>query len=79
MDNICRYVKKVLIKKCHVCGHLNYSSIEIEKCPECNKSFLPSSYFTKIHCTSTKEFKELFASAEDISEEDLIKGIHVIW
>ena len=71
--------QKVIIKKCHICGHLNCTSKEIEKCPKCGKSFLPSSYFTKIHCTSSREFKELFARADEISEEDLVKGIHVIW
>ena len=71
--------QKVIIKKCHICGHINYSKIELEKCSQCRKSFLPSSYFTKIHSSSAKEFEDLFAHADDISEKLLIKGIHVIW
>lgn len=68
-----------LIKKCHCCGHVMESKKEIERCEKCKKSFLPSQYFTKVHAKNTEEFKQLFAASEDLHEEDLIKGLHVLW
>ena len=52
--------EKVLIKLCHLCGELNETYIEPEKCASCKKAFLPSNYFTKIHAKNTQEFKKLF-------------------
>ena len=70
---------KTLIKKCHVCGHLNESSIELERCKKCHKSFLPSSYFSKVHDNSGVKYKQLYSNVYEIDEKDLIVGIHVIW
>lgn len=70
---------RVLIKKCHVCGNLMESLKEIEKCNCCEKSFLPSNYFSKVHAKNTEEFKNLFCSIDEMQEEDLIRGISVIW
>lgn len=69
----------LLIKKCHLCGHLNEGHKEPERCGSCNKSFLPSHYFAKVHAKNSHEFKELFSSTEELHEEDLIKGLHVLW
>ena len=71
--------QKVLIKKCHQCGEIIESQVEVEKCPTCNKSFLPLNYFNKVQGTAIREYKELFALTEDLCEEDLIKGIYVLW
>jgi len=70
---------KILIKKCHVCGHLMESTKELERCPACDKSFLPTNYFGKIHAKNSAEFKNLYADCNELCEEDLVKGIHVIW
>ncbi|MBL7666259.1 MAG: hypothetical protein JNM93_14075 [Bacteriovoracaceae bacterium] len=70
---------KVIIKKCHVCGALTESENEIERCAKCNKAFLPLKYFNKIHENQNTQFKDLFSSSEDITDEDLIKGIYVLW
>jgi len=70
---------KVLIKKCHVCGVVSESFQETKKCGGCNKSFLPINYFSKVHAKNSKEFDELFSFSEDLHEEDLIKGINVLW
>jgi uncharacterized OB-fold protein len=69
----------LLIKKCHCCGELNESPHEPERCSKCGKSFLPSRYFDKVHAKNTEEFKQLFALSEDLHEEDLVKGLHVLW
>lgn len=72
--------KKLLIKKCHVCGHINESQSELEKCDKCNKGFLPLNYFSKIHAQGeTTSYQQLFSEVEELSDEDLIKGIYVIW
>ncbi len=68
-----------LIKKCHRCGHLMEGPTEPEKCGQCQKSFLPSRYFEKVHAKNSEEFKQLFASSHELNEEDLIKGLHVLW
>ncbi|MFZ4713446.1 MAG: hypothetical protein ACOYL6_07035 [Bacteriovoracaceae bacterium] len=71
--------RKLLIKKCHACGHINESSRELETCGSCNKGFLPLNYFSKIHSQGATNYKELFSEVEDLTEEDLIRGITVIW
>jgi len=71
--------ERVLIKKCHVCGQMMESHSEIKKCVRCKKSFLPSHYFAKIHAKNSKEYLHLFAESDELREEDLIKGINVLW
>jgi uncharacterized OB-fold protein len=71
--------RKLLIKKCHSCGHINESSRELEACGKCNKGFLPLNYFEKVHSQGTLSYKELFSEVEEITEEDLIRGITVLW
>lgn len=70
---------KLLIKKCHVCGHMMESAQEVQKCHKCKKSFLPVNYFSKIHSKSQKDYEQLFAQCHEIHEEDLIKGLTVLW
>lgn len=70
---------KVIIKKCHLCGHIMESNKEVEKCSICQKSFLPSNYFGKIHAHDSESYKELFMMIEELHEDDLVKGINVIW
>jgi len=70
---------EVIIKKCHVCGQVMESSEEIKKCVRCNKSFLPTNYFTKVHAKNSEEFKHLFATSDEINEDEIIKGIQVLW
>jgi hypothetical protein len=70
---------KLLIKKCHVCGHLNESTIELQRCGKCQKSFLPSAYFSKVHDNAGTKYKQLYSAVDEIDEKDLIVGIHVIW
>ena len=71
--------KKLLIKKCHICGHLNESHNELERCKNCHKSFLPSSYFNKVHEQAGQNYKNLYSEVTELEEKDLIIGIHVIW
>lgn len=68
-----------VIKKCHVCGHLMESRKEIEKCDCCKKPFLPMNYFGKVHAKNSEDFKALFAKASELHEEDMIKGLTVLW
>jgi hypothetical protein len=70
---------RLLIKKCHSCGQLIESTIEQEKCMGCGKSFLPLNYFQKIHDHTESKFKDLFAESHELHEDDLIKGLYVIW
>ncbi len=70
---------RLLIKKCHVCGQLIESHNEQENCVSCGKSFLPLNYFEKIHNHDQARFADLFAECHDIHEDDLIKGLYVIW
>ncbi len=71
--------EKLLIKKCHICGHIHETQQEPKKCEKCKKSFLPVNYFAKVHSKSQKEFDKLFAYGHEIHEEDLIKGLTVLW
>ncbi|MBL6989075.1 MAG: hypothetical protein ISR65_04830 [Bacteriovoracaceae bacterium] len=71
--------QQIIIKKCHICGHIMESYIEVSKCVKCHKSFLPLNYFGKIHAKNSTEFRNLFATSKEIREEDLIKGLYTLW
>jgi len=70
---------KILFKKCHLCGHVAESYYELKKCDGCNKSFLPSNYFGKVHAKNSEEFSQLFSSSDELNDEDLINGLSVLW
>lgn len=70
---------KQIIKSCHVCGHVHASYEEVQRCEGCEKSFLPLNYFSKVHAKNSAEFETLFLGAEEIHEDDLIKGLYVLW
>ncbi len=70
---------KKIIKKCHCCGQLLESQKEQQQCLKCGKSFLPLNYFQKIHDHSGDKYKDLFASGHEINDEDIVKGLYVIW
>lgn len=70
---------KTIIKKCHSCGSLNESEKELDRCQKCRKAFLPSLYFYKVHAKNSKDFQDLFSHANELSQEDLIKGLIVLW
>ena len=70
---------RLIIKKCHVCGYISESQKEMEQCKSCKKSFLPLNYFDKIHAKDKSVFADLFAYSRDIDEEDIIKGLVVLW
>ena len=69
---------KLIIKLCHKCGHCNASEIELERCEKCAKAFLPLNYFEKIHAKDEK-FQGLFEEGDNLTDEDLIKGLYVLW
>ena len=71
--------EKLIIKKCHMCGHIMESHQEITKCHKCKKSFLPVNYFSKVHSKNQKDYAHLFASSHELHESDLIKGLTVLW
>jgi len=68
-----------LIKKCHVCGHLMESKKEIEKCECCHKPFLPMNYFATVHAKNSSEYTQLFSRASELHDEDMIRGLTVLW
>lgn len=70
---------KVIIKKCHVCGHIAESHQEPQRCGQCTKSFMPVNYFSKVHSKSPADYEKLFAYGHEMHEEDVIKGLTVLW
>ncbi len=70
---------KLIIKKCHVCGHVEEHHQEPQKCNKCKKSFLPFNYFSKVHTKSQSDYEKLFAYGHELSDEDIIKGLTVLW
>lgn len=73
-----RNSEKMIIRKCHKCGQLIEAPKEQASCACCGKSFLPLNYFAKVHDHSGA-VKDLYADGEELHEDDLIKGIFVIW
>lgn len=70
---------KLLLRSCHACLKLNESEQELERCLRCNKPFLPLRYFEKIHSQEESKWENYFYPTEFIEEEDLIKGLFVLW
>lgn len=79
MKDVQKNKEKLLIRACHSCLKINESNVELARCVHCNKSFLPLRYFEKIHRDKQVAFKDHFSSTEHIEEEDLIKGLFVLW
>jgi hypothetical protein len=71
--------EKLLIRTCHSCLKINESEKELERCTHCNKSFLPLRYFDKIHHEKETKWENYFYPTDLIEEEDLIKGLFVLW
>lgn len=71
--------RKLIIRRCHVCGQVVESEVEQESCVSCGKAFLPLNYFNKIHGDQSQKFKDLFSDSDELHEEDLITGIYVLW
>ena len=69
----------VLIRKCHQCGQVHESTQELQKCVKCSKSFLPLNYFDKVHEVRQEDYHSLFAESHELTSEELIKGLFVLW
>jgi hypothetical protein len=70
---------KLIIRACHTCSKITESAQEVERCSHCNKPFLPLRYFEKIHDFKGKSWQKHFSSSEELEEDDLIKGLFVLW
>jgi hypothetical protein len=71
--------EKLVIRACHTCTKITESFQEVERCSHCNKAFLPLRYFEKIHDFKGKNWQKHFADASDLEDDDLIKGLFVLW
>ena len=71
--------EKLLIRACHSCLKINESEKELERCTHCKKSFLPLRYFDKIHNDKDLKWENHFSPTSQIDEDDLIKGLFVLW
>ncbi len=69
--------EKILFRVCHSCQFVCESHKELKNCPKCTKAFLPLNYLAKIH--QQIKFEDLFAESHELSSEDVIKGLYVIW
>jgi hypothetical protein len=71
--------EKTLIRVCHSCLKMNESHKELERCLHCRKSFLPLNYFDKIHGDKNQKWENHFSTSDTLEDEDLIKGLFVLW
>lgn len=71
--------ERTVVRLCHKCVHLTEGTTEPEKCSQCGKGFLPLRYFEKVHDHTGEKFETLFAASHQLDEEDLIKGLFVLW
>lgn len=82
MKNAVKEIKtqsKQIVRTCHVCGHIHSTFEEVQRCEGCEKSFLPLNYFSKVHAKNSTEFEALFLPSDQLHEDDLIKGLFVLW
>jgi len=77
-DTSVKHKEKSIIRACHTCLKVNESPKELERCMHCDKPFLPLRYFEKVHHKNQK-FEQYFSSSDQLEEEDLIKGLFVLW
>lgn len=71
--------EKMLIRACHSCLKVNEATKELERCTYCAKPFLPLRYFEKIQQARDPKWENHFWHSSQIDEEDLIKGLFVLW
>jgi hypothetical protein len=71
--------EKLLIRNCHSCLKINESYKELERCAHCGKAYLPLHYFDKIHHDKNTKWENYFYPTNLIEEDDLIKGLFVLW
>jgi hypothetical protein len=71
--------EKMIIRACHTCSKISEAHQELERCLHCGKAFLPLRYFEKIHDFKGESWKKHFAYADELENEDLIKGLFVLW
>ena len=71
--------EKLLIRACHTCLKITESHKEVERCSHCNKAFLPLRYFEKIHHAKDQKWENHFSDSDQLEDEDLIKGLFVLW
>lgn len=69
--------KRILLRKCHFCEHINESHHELEECQKCSEAFLPLRYMEKIH--QDRGGITLYEKSQAIDEKDIIKGLYVLW
>lgn len=79
MKNLQLSKEKALIRVCHSCLKVNESFQELQRCQHCSKSFLPLRYFDKIHNDKEQKWENNFSFSDQLAEEDLIKGLFVLW
>lgn len=79
VEEVKKTKEKLLIRACHSCLKINESCKELERCTHCNKPFLPLRYFEKIHHAKELKFENYFYPTELIEDEDLVKGLFVLW
>ena len=70
---------KVLVRVCHGCGEVIESPEEPKRCLSCSKSFLPLNYFQKVHANNSDEYRRMFVKGDELHEDELIKGLLVLW
>jgi predicted Zn-ribbon and HTH transcriptional regulator len=78
MQDLQKPARRLIIKQCHVCTTVIETTKEPDKCPKCKKSYLPVNYFQKVHDQS-KNYDDLFCDSDELHEDDLIKGLYVLW
>jgi hypothetical protein len=79
MKDLQKSKEKTIIRACHSCLKVNESYKEMERCSHCNKSFLPLRYFDKIHHEKDLKWENHFSLSDHLEDEDLIKGLFVLW
>ena len=70
---------KLIVRRCHKCEETIEAHKEQQKCHHCGKSFLPLNYFVKVHEHDPQKFLELYAEGHELNEDDLVKGLFVLW
>lgn len=65
------------LRKCHVCGHVNQSDVDVDRCGHCRKALAPFFYFDakKVLPLSDYQIRPVPFAGEYLP----IRGLTVYW
>lgn len=69
--------KKLHVRKCHSCGHINEHGNNVDRCQSCGRAFAPFFYFSEEHASVYADNE--VRPPEAPGEMRPIRGLSAVW